>query len=83
MNYDDYRWMQRDYRINESFTNAQIVYAVLGRYRMYVRRGLTLRASTEGQTLIRLNELLISVTARYGGQLERGAAAARTITAQA
>ncbi len=69
------------YRINESLTNAQIFYAVLGRYRMYRRKGFTVRTSTEGTTLIRANELLIVVMARYGGQLERGAAAAITTTA--
>lgn len=69
------------YRINESLTNAQVFYAVLGRYRMYRRKGFTVRTSTEGDTLIRNNELLIVVMARYGGQLERGGAAAITTTA--
>jgi hypothetical protein len=40
---------------------------------MYRRRGLTMRTSTDGDTLIRRNELLITATARYGGQMERGA----------
>ncbi len=71
------------YRINESLTNAQIFYAVLGRYRMYRRKGFTVRTETAGSTLVRANELLIVVMARYGGQLERGAAAAITTTAPA
>jgi len=83
MNYDEYSILERPYAINESLTNAQIFYAILGRYRMYRRRGLTFRSSTEGDTLIRRNEMLITVTARFGGQLERGAAAAITITAPA
>jgi len=82
-NYDDYAIMQRPYKINESLTNAQIFYAILSRYRMYRRRGLTLRSSTEGDTLIRNNEMLIVATARYGGQLERAAAGAITTTAPA
>ena len=73
MKYDSYTIMERPYKINESLTNAQLFYAILGRYRMYRRRGLTIRTSTEGDTLIRDNALLISVTARYGGQAERGA----------
>jgi HK97 family phage major capsid protein len=81
--YDDYAIMQRPYKINESLTNAQIFYAILGRYRMYRRRGFTLRSSTEGDTLIRQNELLIVAMARYGGQLERAAAGAITTTAPA
>ena len=83
MDYDSYRWMNRPFKINESLTNAQIFYAVLGRYRMYRRRGLTLEMSTEGDTLIRNNSLLIAAAARYGGQLERGACAAVTTTAPA
>lgn len=81
--YDGYQLMERPYKISAALTNAQIFYAVLGRYRMYVRRGLTMRTSQEGDTLIRANELLISCTARYGGQLERGACAGKTTTAPA
>lgn len=81
--YDDYALMGRPYKINESLTNQQIFYAVLGRYRMYRRRGLSVRTSTEGDTLLRRNEMLIVAMARYGGQLERGAAAAVTSDAPA
>lgn len=79
--YDSYNWMGRPYKINESLTNQQIFFAVLKKYRMYRRHGFELRTSTEGATLIRANEVLISFTARYGGQLERGACAAVTNTA--
>lgn len=81
--YGDYMWMDRPYKINNSLTNAQIFYAILGRYRMYMRRGLTMRTSTEGDTLIRNNEMLLTATARYGGQLERGGVAAVTSSAPA
>ena len=47
---------------------------------MYRRRGLVVRNSVEGDTLIRRNEMLMVCMARYGGQLERGACAARTTT---
>ena len=83
MEYDSYRWMQRPYKINESLTNAQIFYAIMARYRMYRRKGFTVRTSTEGDTLIRQNEMLIVVMSRYGGQIERGACAAVTTTAPA
>ena len=82
-NYDGYGILQRPFKINESLTNAQMFYAILGRYRMYRRKGLTVRTSTEGDTLVRQNEMLIVVMARYGGQLERGACAAVTTTAPA
>lgn len=75
MDYDSYSIMQRPYKINESLTNAQVFYAILARYRMYRRRGFTLRTSTEGDTLIRDNSMLIAVTSRYGGRLERPATA--------
>ena len=81
--YDDYRVMDRPYKINESLNNQQIFYAILARYRMYRRRGLTMRTSTEGDTLIRGNEMLMVAMARYGGQLERGACASVTVTAPA
>lgn len=80
-NYGTFNWMGRPYKINESLGNTKIFYAILARYRMYRRRGLTIRTSTEGSTLMRANELLIVATARFGGQLERGACAAYTSTA--
>jgi len=81
--YDDYSIMQRPYKINESLSNQQIFYCILARYRMYRRKGLAIRTSTEGDTLIRRNEMLIVAMARYGGQLERGACAAVTTSAPA
>lgn len=71
------------YKINESLTNSQVFCALLGRYRMYRRRGLTVRTSMEGDTLIRANEMLITCTARYGGRMTRGACAAVTSDAPA
>lgn len=81
--YLNYSWMDHPFKINNSLTNAQIFYAILARYRMYRRRGLTMRTSTEGDTLIRRNEMLMVATARYGGQQERGATIVRTTTAPA
>ena len=81
--YDNYSMMDRPYKINGSMANTQVFYAILARYRMYRRKGLTMRTSTEGSTLIRSNSMLIVCMARYGGQLERGACAAVTTTAPA
>jgi HK97 family phage major capsid protein len=81
--YDDYAMMNRKYKINESLANTQIFYAILALYRMYRRKGLTVRTSTEGDTLIRRNEMLITLMARYGGQVERAAIAGVTTTAPA
>lgn len=82
-NYADYSWMGIPFKINESMANSQLFYAILARYRMYRRRGLTMRTSTEGDTLLRRNAMLMIGVARYGGQLERGACAAVTFTAEA
>ncbi len=89
-NYDGYTWMGRPFKISgasgqasPSMTNAQAFYAIMGRYRMYRRRGLTMRNSVEGDTLIRRNEMLLVAMARFGGQMERGACAAVTTTAEA
>lgn len=83
LDYSSYMLMERPYKINSTLTNSQVFYAIMGRYRMYRRRGLTFRSSTEGDTLMRANEMLILCTARFGGQLERGACAAVTTTAPA
>ncbi len=80
--YLNYSWMGHPYKINETLTNEEIFYAVLGRYRMYRRRGFTMRSSTEGDTLIRNNAMLLVAMARYGGQFERGAVVGRTTSAE-
>ena len=82
--YSNYQIMgEIPYAINESMANTQIFYAILARYRMYRRRGFTMRVSTEGATNILRNVMLMVVTARFGGQLERGATAAVSTTAPA
>jgi len=81
--YDDRRIMGYPYANNESLTNQQIFFAVLGHYRMYRRKGFTLATSMQGQTLMLANEILTVVMARYGGQMERAACASRTTTAPA
>lgn len=89
-NYQGYSWMGHPFKISgatgqssPAMTNAQAFFAVMGRYRMYRRRGLVMRNSVEGDSLLRRNEMLLVAMARFGGQLERGACAAVTSTAQA
>lgn len=78
-----YGFAGASFRINESLANTTILFCVMGRYRMYRRKGFTVRTTMEGSTLVRANEVLITVQARYGGQLERGAVCAKTTTAPA
>jgi len=82
-NYDGYTIMGRPFKINESLSNQQLFYAILARYRMYRRKGLAIRTSTEGETLIRRNEMLIVAMSRWGGQMERGACCAVVTNAPA
>jgi len=42
------------------------------RYRMYRRLGMALGMTTAGQTLTLANELLVTMRARFGGQVEDG-----------
>lgn len=83
MTHEDYMLFGHPYGINEAMSNTQAFFANLGRYRMYRRMGLTLKVTTEGKTLVRLNQMLLTARARYGGQLEDGAAAATSSTMQA
>jgi len=82
-NYDGYTIMGRPYKINESLSESQLFYAIMARYRMYRRKGLAIRTSTEGDTLIRRNEMLIVAMSRWGGQMERGACCAVVTNAPA
>jgi hypothetical protein len=76
MNLEEYVLFGHPYGVSSAFTNAQAVFCVWPRYRMYRRLGLTVTTSVEGKTLIRDNLMMVSVRARYGGQLTDGAAAA-------
>lgn len=76
MTHEDYMLFGHPYKINGSFTNNQAFFANMARYRCYRRMGMTLKMTTEGQTLTRLNEMLIVARARMGGNLTTGSAAA-------
>lgn len=76
MTHEDYMLFGHPYKINAGFANTQAAFVNLARYRCYRRLGMTLRMTTEGQTLARLNEMLIVARARFGGNLTQGAACA-------
>jgi len=80
---ESYSVLGHRYGINNTMPNTKLFFACMPRYRMYRRLGLSMRASTEGKTLIRLNQMLLTARARFGGQLERGACAVYVSTAQA
>lgn len=82
MDHEDYTLLNHPYRITESMTNTQLFFGNMARYRLYRRQGMTFRTSTEGETLIRKNTMLITLRARYGGQIEDSGAFAVSTTLQ-
>lgn len=83
MTHGDYMLMGHTYGINDNMANTKAFYANMARYRMYRRLGMTIKATTEGQTLVRKNLMMISCRSRWGGHLELGGAAAVSSTMQA
>jgi HK97 family phage major capsid protein len=83
MTHGDYMLMGHRYGINENIANTKAFFANMARYRMYRRLGMTIKATTEGQTLVRKNLMMISCRSRWGGHLELGGAAAVSTTMQA
>jgi HK97 family phage major capsid protein len=83
MTHGDYMLMNHKYGISDAMANTQAFYANMARYRMYRRLGMTIRSTSEGQTLVRKNLVMISCRSRWGGQLEDGGAAAYSSTMQA
>lgn len=82
MTHNDYMMFGHPFAINESFTNRQSLFGVFPRYRMYRRLAPTVKITTEGKTLVRGNLALMTIRARFGGQVEDGAAFARCTTGQ-
>jgi len=80
MDEESYEVFGHGYKITESMTNTQLFFGNLARYRLYRRQGMTFRVSTEGETLIRKNTMLITLRARYGGQIEDSGAYAASTT---
>ena len=78
----DYNWGGRAVKINNQIAAGYAAYINLRRYRMYRRLGETFRVTTEGRQLALNNTRLITLRARFGGQLELGGAAAVMTTFQ-
>ena len=84
MDHESYMLFGHPYGIGNPtpWANTRINFVNWGRYRMYRRLGLSITVTTEGQTLVRNNLMMISARARYGGRLEDGGAAAVMTSAQ-
>lgn len=64
------------YKVNNFIADGYAAFINLRRYRMYRRLGMQVRVETGGRQLALNNTRLIVVRMRYGGQLEKGGAAA-------
>lgn len=83
MDHESYKLLGHDYKIEDSLPNTKVAFFNARRYRMYRRLGLTMKTTTEGKTLTRANQMLITARARFGGNLEDGNCAAVCTDAQA
>jgi len=81
--HEAYSILGHRYAINESLSNAQILFCCLNRYRLYRRQGFEVRVVTEDKELARKNQRLILVRARFGGKLELSGAATKITNGQA
>lgn len=82
MTHQDYKLLDRPYKVQNDIPNNWMAFVNLKRYRMYRRLGLNIRVETGGNYLANRNLKLIVVRMRFGGQLELGGAAAVVTDAQ-
>lgn len=78
MDHESYMTHDHPHKISESTANTKAGFFCLNRYRAYRRQGYTVRIDNSGQNHLLKNTQTIYVRARYGGQLELGAAGSLT-----
>lgn len=69
MTHEDYQIFARRYSISEALTNQQIFFGDLGKYRLYMRKGMAISVETGGSYLVRRNLALITARMRVGGRV--------------
>ena len=69
MDHENYTLMNRGVSIEEHVANGTIGFCALDEYRLVRRLGSQLRETQEGSTLIKANDKIIVLRARFGGQL--------------
>ena len=76
---DHKSWSLHDYpfKVQEDITESTVMFANLGMYRLYRRRGMQIRVETAGQTLGLKNTMMVIARMRFGGKLTLGGAAAK------
>jgi HK97 family phage major capsid protein len=75
--FQDYMSLGLPHKIDTQLANTVAGICAMNRYRMYRRKGMEIMMSSQGQTLMLNNEMLIVMYARYGGQLYDAAAFAK------
>ena len=83
MNHEDYTIFNRPVAVQNNIANTNMAFVALMKYKLYRRRGWSLRTVTEGQTLALKNTILMVGRARFGGKLSDGAAMSVITTAPA
>lgn len=78
MDHESYMTHNHPHRISETTLNSVAGFYCLNRYRCYRRQGYSLRIEQGGKDLAMRNMQLIILRARFGGQMELGAAGARS-----
>jgi HK97 family phage major capsid protein len=74
--YADYVLAGYPVKINNDVAASTAIFAALNTYRMYRRLGMTMRWTSEGETLMRKNTSLLAVRGRFGGRPTLGEAVA-------
>jgi len=69
MDHENYTLMDRAVSIEEHISNGSAAFCALNEYQLIRRLGSQFRETSEGYTLFRLNEKMLLLRARFGGQL--------------
>jgi HK97 family phage major capsid protein len=85
MDHKKYEIFGNPYRVTQAagVTNAEIAGVMIAYYRMYRRQGMEVRVISDDWQLARTNEEGLVVRARFGGQMEFGAAMTKITDGQA
>lgn len=69
MTHEDYKIFDRSWKIQTDLANTKGFFGDLKKYRMYVRKGMSIEVNTQGNYLQRRNLALITARMRVGGRV--------------
>lgn len=82
MDYQSYQMMDYPYRIAPDLSNSKILFGCLKKYRLWRRQGFSIQWTSEGQTLVLKNTVILVVRGRFAGKVVDANAFAMCSTAQ-